>query len=251
MKSGPQIAMAVAVGYVLGRSRKMKLAITAAGMMAGRRFTDPKEMLAMGGKLVRASPALQKLTGDARERLLEAAKSAAIAAVNNKIETLGDNLTKRAAGLREPVGELGERASDVGRGAEDLGRRAMRRTKGSEETAEAESTEEPAEAEEGEEERATKPPRGRQRQRISERTSSGRAGSRTGAGSSRSGSAARKQEEPATTSRSSQRDEASTSTKSSGGSGGQAGNRRRSTTLGQRKQPTSPKPRSSTTEKKL
>ena len=84
MGSGPHIALAVAIGYVLGRSRKMKLAIAAAGMMAGKRLTpNPRELLTKGGELLASSPEVKKLTGEARERLLDAAKSAAIAAATS------------------------------------------------------------------------------------------------------------------------------------------------------------------------
>ncbi|MBB5158538.1 hypothetical protein [Saccharopolyspora phatthalungensis] len=103
MKSGPHIALAVGIGYVLGRSRKMKLAIMVGAMMAGRRLPlDPRDLLAQGSKLLGGSPELKKLTDDARDRLLDAAKTAAIAAATNKIDSIGDNLTKRAAGLRVP-----------------------------------------------------------------------------------------------------------------------------------------------------
>lgn len=103
MKSGPQIALAVGIGYALGRSRKMKLAIMVGTMMAGRRLPlDPRELLAQGGKLVGGSPELKKLTGEARDRLMDAAKTAAMAAATNKIDSIGDNLSKRAAGLRAP-----------------------------------------------------------------------------------------------------------------------------------------------------
>ena len=46
MSSVPRIATAVALGYLLGRSRKMKLAIAVGGLLVGRRIpTDPVELL--------------------------------------------------------------------------------------------------------------------------------------------------------------------------------------------------------------
>ncbi|MDA3623811.1 hypothetical protein OU415_00105 [Saccharopolyspora sp. WRP15-2] len=142
MKSGPQIALAVAVGYALGRSRKMKLAIAAAGMLAGRRFSDPKELLAKGGKLLGASPEVQKLTGEARERLLDAAKSAVLAAATSKIESLGDNLTRRAAGLRAVnVEDAEEQLSGAGKEVANLSKKATRRRASSEGTPAEEETE--------------------------------------------------------------------------------------------------------------
>jgi hypothetical protein len=103
MKSGPRIALAVGVGYALGRSRKMKLAIALAGMMAGRKMApNPKELLDQGTQLVGSSPEVTKLTGELRERLVDAAKTAAVAAATSKIDSLGENLNKRAEALRNP-----------------------------------------------------------------------------------------------------------------------------------------------------
>lgn len=126
MKSGPQIALAVGIGYALGRSRKMKLAITIGAMMAGRRLTlDPRDLLAQGGKLIGGSTELRKLTSEARERLMDAAKTAAMAAATNKIDAIGENLSKRAAGLRAPsvkgkgLGELSDGSPDEGERAEE------------------------------------------------------------------------------------------------------------------------------------
>ncbi|MGW3471104.1 hypothetical protein ACWDKQ_22190 [Saccharopolyspora sp. NPDC000995] len=152
MKSGPQIVLAVAVGYALGRSRKMKFAITAAGMLAGRRFADPKELLARGGKLLGASPEVQKLTGEARERLLDAAKSAVLAAATSKIESLGDNLTKRAAGLRTVnVEGAGEQLSNAGKEVTSLSKTAIRRRASLEGTPAADEAEAESGGDEGEE----------------------------------------------------------------------------------------------------
>ncbi|GAA0504042.1 hypothetical protein GCM10011581_25620 [Saccharopolyspora subtropica] len=121
--------MAVAIGYALGRTRKMKLAIALGGMLAGRRFrTGPGGLLAQGSKLVEASPELSKLTGDVRKHLVEAARTAVMSAATTKIDELGEGLNRRAASLRiphsrseEPAEERGEERgtrSDEGRGEE-------------------------------------------------------------------------------------------------------------------------------------
>ncbi|MGH3746654.1 MAG: hypothetical protein ACRDT8_04560 [Micromonosporaceae bacterium] len=90
-------------GYVLGRSRKLKLAITVGGLIAGRKVKlNPQDLLAAGNKLADSSPELRKLTGEVRERLLDAARKAAVAAAASKIDSLGENLSKRAAQLQVP-----------------------------------------------------------------------------------------------------------------------------------------------------
>jgi hypothetical protein len=106
MKAGPRIATAVAVGYALGRTRKMKLAIAVGSMIAGRRLaTNPRELLERGVERIASSPQMSRLTGEIRDQLLDAAKAAAIAAASNKIESLGDNLSRRAQAVRtqQPV----------------------------------------------------------------------------------------------------------------------------------------------------
>lgn len=103
MKAGPRIAAAVAVGYALGRTRKMKMAITVGGILAGRRLgVDPKDLVQKGGKLLASSSEFTELSSTVRGQLLDAAKTAATAAASNKIESLGASLSERAAKVREP-----------------------------------------------------------------------------------------------------------------------------------------------------
>ncbi|WP_143060967.1 hypothetical protein [Saccharopolyspora shandongensis] len=248
MKSGPQIALAVAIGYVLGRSRKMKLAIATAGVMAGRRLgVNPKDLLAQGGKLIAGSPELKKLTGEARERLMDAAKSAAIAAATNKIDSIGDNLTKRAAGLRTPnVGEqasgLGEQAAGLGKRASGLGKRAAG------ETPEEDVDEGETATEEQAEERAAVPSPRHARSRTDERSASARASTRRSDPSGRKGTA---HEEPESRSKATERARSTASSgasaKAAGRSSEGAGSRTGSGTSAQHKSGTSSK--SSTTKK--
>ena len=108
MKQGPQIATAVAIGYVLGRSRKMKLALMMGGLVLGQRMGDPKELLAKAGEAVARSDEVGELGSVLRDRLVDAAKTAAVAAASNKLDSLGDNLSERAAKIRSPQSESAE-----------------------------------------------------------------------------------------------------------------------------------------------
>ncbi|MDI2030360.1 hypothetical protein QFW96_17145 [Saccharopolyspora sp. TS4A08] len=101
MKQGPQIATAVAIGYALGRSRRMKLALMVGGVVLGRRMGDPKELLAKAGNTLSPS-------GELRDRLVDAAKTAAVAAASSKLDSLGDNLSERAAKIRSPQSDSSE-----------------------------------------------------------------------------------------------------------------------------------------------
>ncbi|SDK61913.1 hypothetical protein SAMN04487820_11022 [Actinopolyspora mzabensis] len=103
MKMGPRVAAAVAIGYVLGRTRRMKFAIMVGSVLAGRKLkTDPKQLLQKAGTLAASSPELSKLSETVRGRLMEAAKAAATATASNKIDALGESLLERAEQVRNP-----------------------------------------------------------------------------------------------------------------------------------------------------
>ena len=82
---GAKLALAVVGGYLLGRTKKMKLAIMLGGALAGTKIpTDPAALLGQATKLVNASPELQRLDAAVRGRLMEAGKDAAIAVASNR-----------------------------------------------------------------------------------------------------------------------------------------------------------------------
>ncbi len=103
MKCGARVALGVAGGYFLGRTKKMKLALMLAGMSAGRQAGGPGELLKGGTKLLNASPELSRLTDVVRGRLLEAGKGAALAVATRQVESLTDRVGKRV----ESLGDLG------------------------------------------------------------------------------------------------------------------------------------------------
>jgi hypothetical protein len=103
MKCGARVALGVAGGYFLGRTKKMKLAMMLGGMAAGRRAGGPGELLAQGSKLLENSPELAALTDQIRGRLLDAGKGAAMAVAARQVESLTDRVGKRV----ESLGDLG------------------------------------------------------------------------------------------------------------------------------------------------
>ena len=77
LMGGGKLALAIVGGYLLGRTKRMKLAIMLGGALAGKKIsTDPAALLGQATKLVNASPELQKLDAAVRGRLLEAGKDA-------------------------------------------------------------------------------------------------------------------------------------------------------------------------------
>jgi hypothetical protein len=105
MKCGSQIAVAVVGGYVLGRSRKTRMAVLLALMAAGggKLPISPEDLL-------RKSPLggpLDKLTGDLRSQLVDAGMNVAKKAASSRIDSLSDRLQERADTLRGTGGKAG------------------------------------------------------------------------------------------------------------------------------------------------
>ena len=110
MKCGVRIALGVAGGYFLGRTKKMKLAMMLGGMAAGRQAGGAGQLLRQGAKLLGDSPEVGRLTDEIRDRLLDAAKVAAVAVATRQVEAL----TERVSRVGTPVGDAGKTVSDVG-----------------------------------------------------------------------------------------------------------------------------------------
>ncbi|MEV6223692.1 hypothetical protein AB0M13_18725 [Nocardia fluminea] len=93
MEGGTRIAIGVGIGYVLGRTRKMRFALGLAGAAMARRSSGtPGELMKFGTALVKSSPELSQLTDTVRGELLGAVRSAAVTAASSRIDALNDRL---------------------------------------------------------------------------------------------------------------------------------------------------------------
>jgi len=95
MKSGTKLALGLGVGagYVLGRTRKLKLALLlAGGGMTGRLPGTPRELMQQAAGALGSSTELGKITESVRGDLIGAARAAAVTAAANRIEALNDRL---------------------------------------------------------------------------------------------------------------------------------------------------------------
>ena len=112
MSTESRVALAVAGGYLLGRNKKMKLAISLGSMLIGKRVaTNPRALLKQGRELVDANPNLAEIEDQIRGKFLEAARAAALATLSSRMELVSDSLRDRTDGLRGLAGEL-EAAAD-------------------------------------------------------------------------------------------------------------------------------------------
>jgi hypothetical protein len=156
MDAKSNVAAAVAAGYLLGRTKKLKLAITVGSVLAGQRIsTNPQKLLKGASGLVQNNPALSALQTELRGRAFDAAKGAAVSVATSRIDKLTDSLRtrgqkKRADKEAEPEDQY-EEAGDEG--AEEPEDQYEEAEQGEEEPEDQEGEEEPeAEYEGGEEE---------------------------------------------------------------------------------------------------
>ncbi len=113
MKGGTRIAMGVGIGYLLGRTRKMRFALSLAGAAMARRNTGmPAELLERGTSLLKSSPELTQLTDTVRGELLGAVRSAAVTATSNRLDALNDRLQQGATLVADRDRDEREKGSD-------------------------------------------------------------------------------------------------------------------------------------------
>lgn len=113
MGNNTRIALAMALGYLLGRQQRLGTALAfGAAVAAGRISQDPAGALKLGGELLGKSPVLGRLT-ELTKPLTAAGKAAATGAVSKGIDSVGDRIRRRADALRVPGGkaEPGEPAA--------------------------------------------------------------------------------------------------------------------------------------------
>ncbi|MCF3174162.1 hypothetical protein IPZ61_12655 [Streptomyces sioyaensis] len=102
MMSNAKIGVALVGGYVLGRTKKAKLAIGLGMYLAGKRLPlDPKQL----GKLVANSPVLGPLNDQVRSELVDATKSAVSTALTQRMSALTDSLHERTLELNDAESE--------------------------------------------------------------------------------------------------------------------------------------------------
>ncbi|MEI5130907.1 hypothetical protein RB199_00515 [Streptomyces libani] len=115
--SNAKIGVALVGGYLLGRTKKAKMAIGLGMFLAGKKLNlDPKQL----GTLVANSPVLGPLNDQVRKELVDATKAAAGTALTQRMSGLADSLHERTAALTEG----GDAAGDTERAPDDEAPRA-------------------------------------------------------------------------------------------------------------------------------
>ncbi|MGV9849615.1 hypothetical protein ACWDWU_12700 [Streptomyces sp. NPDC003442] len=120
MMTNGKIAVAVVGGYLLGRTKKAKLAVGLGMLLAGKKISlDPQQLK----KSLAQAPLLSGLNSEVRKELADATRQAATKAVSHRVSGLADSLHERTALLR---GEGGDEDEGEGEEAEAPARPAKK-----------------------------------------------------------------------------------------------------------------------------
>ncbi len=108
MSNGAKVALAVGAGYLLGRTRRMRLALMLAGAgLTGKFPARPGDLVAHGLKSLGTSDQVTNLTDQLRGELLSAARAAALAAATNRVDALNDRIQGIASPATDTVSRRG------------------------------------------------------------------------------------------------------------------------------------------------
>ncbi|MFI1496093.1 hypothetical protein [Streptomyces platensis] len=158
------LAAALAAGYVLGRTKKGKLAIGVASMVAGQTLS-PRELIGQVLRKLAATPQAAQLMDQVRGELLESGRTALSATADRSLGALADALQKRTSALQESPED--EETAEDEEPAEDEEEPAEDEEEPAEDEEEPAEGEEPAEDEEDEEEEEAEKPSRRRRRKPS------------------------------------------------------------------------------------
>jgi hypothetical protein len=108
------LGLAIGAGYVLGRTKKMKLACALGSLVAGKRMQlSPKALAELINQQLRNNPQFKEIGDQLRQNLRGVRKAASGALVERQIEGLAERLHGRTDHAREQLSGLVQKTSDL------------------------------------------------------------------------------------------------------------------------------------------
>lgn len=114
------VLVGVAGGYLLGRTKKARLALTLAALVAGRRLA-PQELLKSGARKLADTPQLAGLSDQVRDQMMTAARTAVGSLVDRRVASFTDSLRVRTDRLGASEKEEDDEEESGARAEEDDG----------------------------------------------------------------------------------------------------------------------------------
>ncbi|MGV9453537.1 DNA primase [Streptomyces sp. NPDC003635] len=98
------LGLAIGAGYVLGRTKKMKLAFAVGTLVAGKRMRlNPRALAELASQQLLQNPQFKEIGDQLREDLRGVGKAASGAMVERQLDSLADRLHGRTAEVRDQL----------------------------------------------------------------------------------------------------------------------------------------------------
>ncbi|MBD0841627.1 DNA primase [Streptomyces sp. TRM68416] len=109
------LGLAIGAGYVLGRTKKMKLAFAVGTLVAGKRMhLSPRALAELAQQQLRDNPQFKEIGDQLREDLRGVGKAASGAMVERQLDALADRLHGRTAQMRDQLSDMAPETPDLG-----------------------------------------------------------------------------------------------------------------------------------------
>ncbi|MGW7281517.1 DNA primase, partial [Streptomyces sp. NPDC054844] len=114
------LGLAVGAGYLLGRTKKLKLAVAVGTMVAGKKMNlTPKGIAELVSSQLQNNPQFKEIGDQLRTDLRGVGKAASGAMVERQIDALADRLHGRTAQVRDQLSGVASQAPGVGSDSAD------------------------------------------------------------------------------------------------------------------------------------
>ncbi|MEU2338925.1 DNA primase [Streptomyces sp. NPDC006654] len=111
------LGLAIGAGYLLGRTKKLKMAVAVGSLVAGKRLNlGPKALLDLANQQLRDNPQFKEIGDQLRQDLRGVGKAASGAMVERQLGALADRLHGRTAEVRDQLSGVVPDSGDLGRG---------------------------------------------------------------------------------------------------------------------------------------
>ncbi|MEV5954892.1 hypothetical protein AB0M11_14170 [Streptomyces sp. NPDC051987] len=111
------LGLAIGAGYLLGRTRKLKMAVAVGSLVAGKRLNlTPKAVLDLANQQLRDNPQFKEIGEQLRHDLRGVGKAASGAMVERQLGALADRLHGRTAEVRDQLAGVVPDTGGLGRG---------------------------------------------------------------------------------------------------------------------------------------
>ncbi|MCM1942255.1 DNA primase [Streptomyces sp. G3] len=109
------LGLAIGAGYLLGRTKKLKLAVAVGTMVAGKKMNlTPKGIAELVSGQLQNNPQFKEIGDQLRTDLRGVGKAASGAMVERQLDALADRLHGRTAEVRDQLSGVASQAAGVG-----------------------------------------------------------------------------------------------------------------------------------------